>query len=57
VADRERVLGADHPQTLSSRYHLALAYQEAGRTDEAKISFTAVAAVTAKPEADPSSAA
>lgn len=57
MADRERVLGADYPETLSSRFHLALAYQEAGRTDQAKISFTAVAAVTVNSEADPSSAA
>src|SRR5438876_764146 len=33
VADRERVLGADHPQTLSSRNNLANAYRAAGRTD------------------------
>ena len=35
VADHERVLGADHPGTLSSRNHLALAYRDAGRTAEA----------------------
>ncbi len=35
IADQERVLGPDHPDTLSSRNNLALAYQEAGRTDEA----------------------
>ena len=31
----ERVLGADHPTTLTSRNNLALAYQETGRAAEA----------------------
>jgi len=31
LADRERVLGGDHPGTLSSRSNLASAYQAAGR--------------------------
>jgi hypothetical protein len=35
LADRERVLGADHPQTLTSRDNLADAYRDAGRTAEA----------------------
>jgi len=35
AADRERVLGPDHPGTLSSRNNLALAYQAAGRAAEA----------------------
>ena len=35
LADAERVLGADHPDTLSSRNNLAGAYQEAGRVEEA----------------------
>jgi tetratricopeptide (TPR) repeat protein len=35
LADEERVLGADHPQTLRTRNNLALAYQAAGRTAEA----------------------
>jgi tetratricopeptide (TPR) repeat protein len=35
VADCERVLGADHPDTLTSRSNLAVAYQVAGRTTEA----------------------
>ena len=35
VADQERVLGPDHPDTLSSRHNLTLAYQDAGRLDEA----------------------
>ena len=35
LAARERVLGPDHPDTLHSRNNLALAYQEAGRLDEA----------------------
>ena len=30
-----RVLGADHPQTLTSRNNLAYAYQSAGRLGEA----------------------
>jgi hypothetical protein len=28
-------LGPDHPDTLASRNNLAIAYQEAGRTDKA----------------------
>ena len=35
LADRERVLGADHPDTLASRNNLAGAYRSAGRLDEA----------------------
>lgn len=35
VAALERVLGPAHPDTLSSRNNLALAYQEAGRAVEA----------------------
>jgi Tetratricopeptide repeat len=35
LADRERVLGADHPDTLATRHHLAAAYRAAGRTAEA----------------------
>jgi tetratricopeptide (TPR) repeat protein len=35
LADRERILGADHPDTLSSRNNLAGAYESAGRLDEA----------------------
>ena len=35
VADRERVLGETHPNTLATRTHLASAYKEAGRLDEA----------------------
>jgi len=35
LADRERVLGPEHPDTLAARNNLALAYQTAGRTDEA----------------------
>jgi Tetratricopeptide repeat len=36
LADRERVLGPDHPDTLNTRNNLANAYRVAGRTDEAK---------------------
>ena len=35
LADRERLLGADHPSTLTSRNNLAMAYRAAGRTAEA----------------------
>ena len=35
LADRQRVLGADHPDTLTSRNNLAGAYQEAGRLEQA----------------------
>ena len=33
--ESERVLGADHPDTLTSRNNLALAYQDAGRINDA----------------------
>ena len=35
LADQERVLGADHADTLATRNNLALAYQAAGRMAEA----------------------
>ena len=35
LADRERVLGAGHPDTLTSRNNLAYAYESAGRLEEA----------------------
>jgi hypothetical protein len=35
VADSERLLGPDHPDTLASRNNLAAAYRDAGRTGEA----------------------
>ena len=35
VADCERVLGPDHPDTLASRNNLAAAYRAAGRPDDA----------------------
>ena len=35
LADRERVLGPDHPDTLHSRNNLAAAYRAAGRAAEA----------------------
>jgi tetratricopeptide (TPR) repeat protein len=35
LADRERLLGPDHPHTLSSRFHLALVYESARRLNEA----------------------
>jgi hypothetical protein len=36
LADRERVLGQAHPDTLTSRDNLANAYKDAGRLDEAE---------------------
>jgi tetratricopeptide (TPR) repeat protein len=35
LADRERVLGPDHPSTLTARGNLAIAYRDAGRVAEA----------------------
>jgi tetratricopeptide (TPR) repeat protein len=35
VAELERSLGAEHPDTLTARHNLAIAYWEARRTDEA----------------------
>jgi len=35
LADRERVLGPDHPVTVTTRGNLANACRAAGRTDEA----------------------
>ena len=35
VADRERVLGVDHPDTLQSRNNLANSYRSTGRYDDA----------------------
>ncbi len=35
LAARERLLGPDHPGTLTARNNLALAYRGAGRTAEA----------------------
>lgn len=35
VADRERLFGAEHPDTLTSQNNLASAYQSAGQLDEA----------------------
>ena len=39
VADLERMLGPDHPDTLNSRNSLAAAYQAAGRVAEAILLF------------------
>jgi tetratricopeptide (TPR) repeat protein len=35
LADQEFLIGADHPDTLTARNMLAIAYREAGRTAEA----------------------
>lgn len=40
LADFERVLGPDHPETLLSRNNLATAYEAVGRLDEAIGLFT-----------------
>jgi hypothetical protein len=35
LTDRERMLGSDHPDTLTTRNNLAIAYHAAGRTTDA----------------------
>ncbi|MER7924881.1 tetratricopeptide repeat protein [Streptomyces sp. NPDC096057] len=35
LADYERILGDDHPDTLSARHNLANSYSDAGRVDDA----------------------
>ena len=35
LADRERILGPEHPDTLEARGNLAASYWSAGRTDDA----------------------
>ena len=35
LADQERILGPDHPSTMTSRNNLAFAYRAAGRAAEA----------------------
>jgi hypothetical protein len=44
LAERERVLGSDHPDTLTSRDHLGYAYAQAGRLDEATTLYERVLA-------------
>ena len=44
LADRQRVLGADHPDTLTSRNNLAGAYQAAGDLGRAILLFKATLA-------------
>ena len=34
--DKERILGAEHPDTLTTRHNLAGAYQAAGRVADAE---------------------
>ncbi|MFJ5102647.1 tetratricopeptide repeat protein [Streptomyces sp. NPDC088554] len=43
AAERERVLGPDHPDTLGSRYEVGLTLSRTGRTDDALREFTRVA--------------
>ena len=40
LADRERVQGADHPDTIAARANLAYAYRSAGRLREARAAST-----------------
>lgn len=35
LVDRERLLGAEHPDTVTSRANLATSYRSAGRIDDA----------------------
>jgi cytochrome c-type biogenesis protein CcmH/NrfG len=35
LTDQERILGAEHPSTLTTRNNLAYAYESAGRVGEA----------------------
>ncbi|WP_203927994.1 tetratricopeptide repeat protein, partial [Virgisporangium ochraceum] len=44
LADRRRVLGEEHPSTLTSRNNLALAYESVGRLEEAIDLFESVLA-------------
>nr|BEK63595.1 hypothetical protein KPHV_08220 [Kitasatospora purpeofusca] len=44
TADTERLLGDDHPDTLTSRNNLATSYQQAGRTPEAIVLLERVTA-------------
>ena len=39
LADRERLVGPDHPTTLTSRNNLAMAYHYEGRTAEAVTAY------------------
>jgi len=36
LGDRERILGHAHPDTLTSRDNLAIAFKDAGRPNEAE---------------------
>ena len=44
AAAQERVIGADHPDTLITRHGLAAAYEAAGRTADALAEYERVAA-------------
>jgi Flp pilus assembly protein TadD len=48
AADRERILGPEHPGTLSARANLAASYRLAGRTGEAIALLERVAADRAR---------
>ena len=44
LAESKRVLGPSHPETLTARNNLALAYADAGRLDDAVLLLEQVAA-------------
>ncbi|MGC4932056.1 tetratricopeptide repeat protein, partial [Streptomyces sp. DT117] len=44
VADSERLLGEDHPDTVTARANLAVSYWQAGRTGEAIVLLERVVA-------------
>lgn len=46
LAARERILGPDHPDTLTSRNNLATAYQDAGRLTEALLLYETTTAAS-----------
>ncbi|WP_171166663.1 serine/threonine-protein kinase [Streptomyces sp. I05A-00742] len=48
VADRERLLGPDHPDTLASRYEVAFSLSRLGRPEEALREFARTAAARSR---------
>ena len=48
LADRERILGKEHPDTLASRRNLARAYESVGRLAEAIPSYERTASDCAR---------
>lgn len=43
AAERERLLGSNHPDTLTSRYEVGFALSRTGRAADALVEFTQVA--------------